>query len=368
VDLHRLEAGCRCVVLGACLLAGSASAGTIRHDRSDQLYLDLAQEPQYASVGQILIGGYQGSGTLVAGRWVLTAAHVVENGSAAQFGFEIDDQTYGATQILVHPEWAGVLEDSGDLAMVMLDRVVPGIAPATLYTGRDEVDQVTTVVGFGRTGTGLTGDVLPGGEKRAGQNLIGGLGDVVGYSVKSILADFDDPDPSATGLGVCLDLEYLTAPGDSGGGWFIEDGGQHVLVGVTSYGFAQDEAIDSDYNDAMGATRVSDYLGWVQPLLNRATPGDNDGDGDIDDADLGAAFANYTGPVGSAGNKTALEGDTDGDGDVDDADLGTAFAAYTGPIGTASVPEPTSLGPLGLGVLALVRRRRVSAVARAGAG
>jgi len=354
--LHQLKAGLPFIALGACLFAGSASAGTIRHDRSDQLYLDLAQEPQYQSVGLINIGGYQGSGTLVAGRWVLTAAHVVEDGSASQFEFDINGQTYGATQMFIHPEWVGVLEDSGDLAMVMLDRVVAGVTPATIYTGRGEVDQITTVVGYGRTGTGLTGDVLPGGQKRAGQNLIGGLGDVVGYSVKSILADFDDPDPFATGLGVCLDQEYLTAPGDSGGGWFIEDNGQHVLVGVTSYGFAQDEAIDSDYNDAMGATRLSDYLGWVQPLLNLATPGDNDGDGDIDDADLGVAFANYTGPGGVLDNKTAMQGDTDGDGDVDDADLGTAFAGYTGPIGAASVPEPAGLVLLVIGGVLLRTR------------
>jgi len=53
-----------------------------------------------------------------------------------------------------------------------------------------------------------------------------------------------------------------------------------------------------------------------------------------------------------------LPGDTDGDGDVDDADLGNAFSAYTGPLSGAAVPEPTSLALLGLGGLALVRRRR----------
>ena len=88
-----------------------------------------------------------------------------------------------------------------------------------------------------------------------------------------------------------------------------------------------------------------------------ALPGDTNGDNDVDDSDLGTSFANYTGPVGDVG-KTAAEGDTDGDGDVDDSDLGTSFANYTGPLSPTAVPEPTSLALLGLGGLAMIRRRR----------
>jgi hypothetical protein len=89
-------------------------------------------------------------------------------------------------------------------------------------------------------------------------------------------------------------------------------------------------------------------------------PGDTDGDGDVDDADLGTTFSNYTGPLAAGvGTKAAADGDTDGDGDVDDADLGAAFAGYTGPIAPTNIPEPSSVLLLGIGGVALARRRRV---------
>ncbi len=88
-------------------------------------------------------------------------------------------------------------------------------------------------------------------------------------------------------------------------------------------------------------------------------PGDLDNDGDIDDADFGLAFANFTGPGGVG--KTLADGDLDGDGDVDDADYGLLFAAFTGPFAaaTVSVPEPgTAFLVLAATTAFLGRRRR----------
>ncbi len=84
-------------------------------------------------------------------------------------------------------------------------------------------------------------------------------------------------------------------------------------------------------------------------------PADLDGDGDVDDADFGLAFAAFTGP--GKGPSDNPDADLDGDGDVDDADYALAFAAYTGPNAAGAVPEPGALGLLTLGGLMVARRR-----------
>ena len=84
--------------------------------------------------------------------------------------------------------------------------------------------------------------------------------------------------------------------------------------------------------------------------------GDFDGDGDVDGVDIAEMFSNFNGPGG--GVPTNPETDLDSDGDVDGVDITQLFGAFTGPLAPANVPEPTSLGLLALGSLAITRRRR----------
>ena len=83
------------------------------------------------------------------------------------------------------------------------------------------------------------------------------------------------------------------------------------------------------------------------PALPRL-PGDANGDGTVDGADLNIVLSNY----GLTSGATWATGDFNGDGAVDGSDLNVVLSNYgASSHDTAAVPEPDALGLLVLGVL-----------------
>ena len=144
-----------------------AQAIVVRDAENDSLYRSLGSSTPYDSVGRFMgtttKSGFLASGTLVAPEWVLTAAHVVD--SAKTLSFNIGGQTYQVDRKIVYPGWNGDLWSGTDIGLVHLVKPVDNIKPAQLYTGCGELNQPDTVVGFGKTGTGSSGDTKSDGLK-----------------------------------------------------------------------------------------------------------------------------------------------------------------------------------------------------------
>ena len=252
----------------------AVQAGTVRDDVDDSQYTTLAALSEYASVGSLQYEqnalNCQASATLIASRWVLTAAQVTTGSTGMTF--TIDGGTYDASQIVSHPNWDGQVGTNGyDIALVRLTAPVTSVGPAIRYAGTAELGATATIVGYGMTGTGVTGATLSGGTKRAGQNVLDSLGVAGNY----LMADFDNPSAAAEstwGSSTPLALEYSSAPGDTGGGVFINAAGAMRLAGIASFGqagpsAAPDGSANADYGDLMGFTRVSAFNNWIDDTI-----------------------------------------------------------------------------------------------------
>lgn len=295
MSLPRLRHAYFSVVLVAAACGGQVIAGTIRDDRDPALYTSLALEPSYQAVGLLEVNVFEegtpavGSATLVAPDWVLTAAHVVEASptqpKAVQF--TVGGQSYAASRWVLHPKYDGSSLIKGfDLALVQLSQPVLDVTPAQIYRKKKERGMEGTFVGFGRTGTGISGDTVDDRLKRAGTNIIDGqlkrdnrgflkAIDRLGSGAKTFAVDFDSPsNPLESRLGgpTPVDLEYLISRGDSGGGVFIDDPNDlsgPLLAGINSFGEIFDERDDSDYGDLTGHTRVSSFKSWIDKTITR---------------------------------------------------------------------------------------------------
>jgi hypothetical protein len=240
---------------------------------------------------------------LNGGTQVLTAAHCVAegtggalntNGSSITFYVAGGPVSITGASIAVNPGWNGDATAGNDLAIITLSTPAVGVQTYGLYTGSDELGKVGVKAGFGKTGTGATGDTGASGTEHTGQNLYDAYSSIFnvvpGFGPAPVGAglayDFDNGLAANDAFGFFFGLnnpdtalvnanqEVMAAPGDSGGPTFIDG----LIAGITSYGLTlafsngstsdiNTTANDASYGEFGVDTRVSYYQDWIYSVV-----------------------------------------------------------------------------------------------------
>ncbi len=262
----------------------------------------------YSGVADVILGRtdgtYRCSGALLSGgAYLLTAAHCAAgsgstnrvNSATATFRTDTGAATVRLGAVSINPGWTGSVLNGSDLALIKLTTAAPtNVAQYGIYRDTDELGQVATHVGVGRSGTGLTGSTLASGTERAGLNRYDTTAAAFSFGSNrsaQLMYDFDDGlaahdafgwyfGPALADLGLGGD-EVMAASGDSGGPAFIDG----MIAGITSYGmrlskfvggrFSSSDIngiINSSFGEIAGDTRISSYASWIDSIVGTAPP------------------------------------------------------------------------------------------------
>lgn len=237
------------------LLSTRLLAGTIDPLTPDEKYVEYGSKFHYiVNICGIDKNGnlFNASAVAINKKWVLTAAHVVDN--VAFCGIMIDEsKIIIIDKTITHPNFTG---ESGiaDIAICLLQDDLNLSFYPELYEGEDEIGKLCCISGYGFTGNFWTGQKFHDGKRRAGSNII-----------DSVDKDLLICSPSRSVKEKLTSLEFLIASGDSGGGLFIDN----KLAGINSCIIATNKMPQAKYGEEAGHTRVSKFVKWIKETMKR---------------------------------------------------------------------------------------------------
>lgn len=235
--------------LALCLTGGPALAIVERADRDDERYLALGA--RFPAVCEVRPGG---TGTLIAPRFVLTAAHVA-SGRGGATAVTCGGRTYSVRRARIHPQGQaeGNRPPEVDLALLELDSAVEGIEPVAIHRGRDEAGRTAFLAGVGDYGKAGQPLARSDHRTRAATNTVADAGPL------RLFFAFEAP-PEGT------DLEGVSGPGDSGGPALLERDGRVFVAGVSSGA----DGPPGRYGLTDIYTRVSTHADWIDRTIQES--------------------------------------------------------------------------------------------------
>lgn len=246
-----------------CSLLGAAAPAVVVSD--DPNNHEVTPPSDFDMVGAVAHGSDRGATATLIDSWhILSAKHVLNGSWNDTLYLDLADGTHAftITERFVHP--------NVDIAVARLDRST-GLPGHALYTLTSEKGKEGVVVGYGVSGTGMTGEnpwLYPRGTNRYGYNRI----DVVLTQADTnyLVMDFDHPSiPGPTGPGsLGSDREVIYASGDSGGPTFIDVGGELKIAGIHVYmSDFNDNGLVPDFGDICYDLRISPLADWIQSQI-----------------------------------------------------------------------------------------------------
>lgn len=229
--------------LSIALFASVAMAGTTDDNVPDSRYIKYAEGFAPYTVRIRVASGDKvtaaGTATLIGDHWALTAAHVVEGGG------EVTVRDLTAAEVFIHEEFG---PGRADIALVRTDRPFGLAFYPPLSDGEEAVGDVVSLAGYGITGRMSAGHSLSDDRLRAGTQTIERLEDEIVVCKAQHRSSV---------------LEFLIAPGDSGGPLFCRG----KLAGIHSMTMAPRGPLRSRVGEESGHTRVSVFRAWIRKIM-----------------------------------------------------------------------------------------------------